>query len=356
MQNRVWMVAAPLSFLNNHAPAQVVTLIAALVTCAHAWGDVPGTITRLSTGSRTDTQNAPAISGNTVVWADFNNPVGGTSNFDIFVDDITGTPRVAPAPPINASATPPFDQDFVADVDGRSVIWIHTTIGRPGDVILYDTLLHKQVTIASSSRGLHYEQPAIHNQYATALRVGAQIDVDLFDVVQGLPLGPITNDALVQARPRVGDDAVVFEQYPTSDNSDIYGYQISTGNLFPIATTANNEFSPDIDGSTVVWVQHANNTDQIFTYDLKTTITRQLTQAASNKSQPRVSGSRVVWTDDRFGTLDLFLYDLRTSTEQPLVIGVGDQYTADISGSNVVYTSNEAGFEQVYLFSIGTAR
>src|SRR5258708_19645301 len=60
-----------------------------------------GVITRLSTGSLTEQQNSPAISGNLVVWTDALTPPGGASNFDIFLLDLaTGFPPLTlPHPP-----------------------------------------------------------------------------------------------------------------------------------------------------------------------------------------------------------------------------------------------------------------
>src|SRR5260370_36639851 len=61
----------------------IVSVIAfGLVLPAHA--GAPGTITQVSTGSATDQQNWPAISGTNVVWTDMNTGTGGSS-FDIFL-------------------------------------------------------------------------------------------------------------------------------------------------------------------------------------------------------------------------------------------------------------------------------
>src|SRR5437773_319736 len=68
-----------------------------------------GTVTRLSSGSATDQQNAPAISGNQVVWTDASTGAGG-SNFDIVSLDLAN-----PGTPINLTNTP-IDQEFLEDI------------------------------------------------------------------------------------------------------------------------------------------------------------------------------------------------------------------------------------------------
>jgi beta propeller repeat protein len=308
-----------------------------------------GTITRLSTGSVQDQQNSPAISGANVVWTDATSGASG-SNFDIFLFKLGSG-----IPPVNLTNTP-AEQEFLPDIDGDNIVWTHTAPGIPGDVVVYNIATAAISTVASSTSTVHFEQPAIHGRYITFLRItSSQIDVELFDNLLGVPLGPVTNDAAAQGRPRVGDDIVVYEDY-NSGKADIFGWRISTnGPPFAIARGPNAQTQPDIDGNTVVWVENVGaGNDQIFEYDLVSATTRQLTSVASNKILPRISGHRVVWTDDRNGNLDIFALDLNTRTEEPLVTGPGDQFLADIDGDRVVYTDNASGFEQVFMFTFST--
>jgi beta propeller repeat protein len=310
---------------------------------------ITGTKSQLSTGDATATQTEPAISGTRVVWTD-TTTVSGSS--DIWFLDLAST-----APARNLTNTP-NENEFLEDIDGTNVVWTHQSAPSPGDVVVYDTSTNAAVTVAASSSSIHFEQPAIQGRYVVYQRVTTQADIDGFDNLLGLPFAqPVTNDAALQARPRVWGDLIVYEDY-NSGNADIFGYHISTsGPPFAIATRATGETQPDVDGNHVVWVDDNGNTtptgtDQIMLRDLATDTTRQLTTVASHKLQPRLSGIRLVWSDDRNGNLDVFTYDLTTSTEELLVGGPGDQLLADIDGSRVVYTSNETGFQSIYLFTI----
>jgi beta propeller repeat protein len=317
-----------------------VVLVAGLA--AQVSADATGSISQLSSGSTTNQQNSPAISGPLVVWTNAAT-AGGTANFDIVLRDLTTG--------VTTNLTnSPLDQEFLEDIDGSIVVWTHTAANVPGDIVAYDTVLNTASVVAASSNAVHFAQPSIRGHYITFVRVTSSAsDIMLYDLSTGTPT-PVTSDASLSARPRVSGDVVVFEDY-SSGNADVLGYRISTGTIFPIATGASDQVTPDVDGNTVVWVEGNNSANQIFAMDLTTGISRQLTSSTSTKVLPRISGNRVVWSDDRNGNLDLYLYDLSTATEQPLVTGPGDQFLADIDGDRVVYTDNAAGFEQVNLFT-----
>ena len=75
-----------------------------------------GTITQLTTGTATDTQTTPAITGTNVVWTDSISLAGGGTNSDIYLYDLSagGAPR-------NLTNTPD-QQEFLDDVDGTNIV------------------------------------------------------------------------------------------------------------------------------------------------------------------------------------------------------------------------------------------
>ena len=328
-----------------------VAIIMALGLATVMRAAVGGTITQLSFGSATDQQTAPAVSGAHVIWTNVSTPPGESSNFDIVLMDLASG-----APAVNLTNTPD-EQEFLEDIDGANVVWTHTGPGRPGDIVIYDTTLGVASVVASSIQSPnHFEQPTIRGRYVAFVRVSNETDIDLYDIGTGSTIAVTNNDAALQARPRLGDDIVVYENYANpNSNGDVFGYRISTlGPAFPIATGPASQISPDIDGHTVIWVESVGGVDQVFARDLNTNVTTQLTTSSSTKVLPRISGNRIVWSDDRQGNLDLYTYDLETGVEEPLVEGPGDQFLADIDGNRVVYTSNASGFEQTYLITLST--
>jgi beta propeller repeat protein len=206
-------------------------------------------------------------------------------------------------------------------------------------------------TIAAGNSAQSFDQPAIRGRYVAYVVHSPQADIGLYDNALGGGT-QITNDAAIQARPRLSGDVVVWEDY-TNGNADVMGWQISTaGPVFVIASGQSNQQAPDIDGNWVVWLDDAGGTDQIWAYNLTTKLSKQLTTATSTKIQPRISGTRVVWADNRAGDFDIYTYDLAADTEDVLVNGAGDQTLSDIDGYRIVYTSTASGFESVYLYTV----
>jgi TolB protein len=332
----------------RHPLLGVCAIVVALTATAQAGGTVPGTTSQLSTAGATSTQTAPAISGTGVVWTHGSATPSGATNFDIFHLDLAN-------PPARNLTQSPDEQEFLEDIDGSNLVFTYTSASTPGDIIVYDLLSGTPTPIATAQGGAHYEQPAIRGRYVVYVRSNGQSDIAGYDNAFGASLPQITNDAAVQARPRVSGDYVVYEDYG-SGTADIHGYRISTnGPIFPIATGPAVQSMPDIDGDWVVWVASAGGSDQVMAYNLSSRVTTALTNVPSNKMQPRISGTRVVWADDRKKSWDVYTYDLATGREEIIADGPFDQMLADIDGSRVVYTSNESGFEQVYLFTISGA-
>ena len=88
-------------------------------------------------------------------------------------------------------------------------------------------------------------------------------------------------------------------------SSDIYGYNIATGEVFSICTDTGSQWAPAIDGSIVVWTTQTDPTANIDGYDLssgeKFTVMEDTPADYRAYDNPAVSSGVVLWNTKKKG-------------------------------------------------------
>ena len=164
----------------------------------------------------------------------------------------------------------------------------------------------------------------------------------------------------------VNGDTVAWVQWKGSDDYDIYGYNLSTQTEFPISTAPGYQYWPVTNGEVVVWSDlrvgyHTGGENwDIYGYDLSTQTEFQITTANDHQERADISGNIVVWQDDRNrygedGTLhDIYGYDLDTQTEFAICTNNARQERPSISGSLVVWMDDRNGDYDIYGYDLLT--
>ena len=147
-------------------------------------------------------------------------------------------------------------------------------------------------------------------------------------------------------------------------NSDIFLFDLNTGEAQQLTTEEHDQLSPGIYGDTVVWLDKRHEeTNQyyhsfdVYAYDLNTGEERRLTSATTAEGYGllSISGNLVVWTDIRHTdpevtshsvsepeyNNEIYVYDLTTSQEKRITTYPGNDRHPDISGSNIVWLRQE---------------
>jgi beta propeller repeat protein len=159
---------------------------------------------------------------------------------------------------------------------------------------------------------------------------------------------PICTNAASQTNPVVSGDIVVWEDYRSGTNYDIYGKDLSTGQEFPICVEAHSQSAPAISGDIVVWQDERNGGRDIYGYSLATKQEFAVCTQPGYQEYPAVSGDIIVWEDDRGGSGDdIYGYDLATKQEFPICTRAGYQWFPAISDGTVVWYEHDMG-RQVY--------
>lgn len=196
----------------------------------------------------------------------------------------------------------------------------------------------------------------------------------------------ITNDPYSQGRPDVRDDLIVWKDFRSGTNYDIYAYDIPSTTEYPISTNSAYQNLPvtngsvilwqdnrngswdiymkdtvfgfevplvtdpwnqgisDIDGDTLVYIDDSSGNNDVYTLDLGTMVTQPVCTNPSDQWRPRISGTKVVWQDNRQNSNgDIYMKDLAGGPEVPITSDTDIDDNADISGDIVVWRSRRGG-------------
>ena len=158
-----------------------------------------------------------------------------------------------------------------------------------------------------------------------------------------------------QANPDISNGVVVFEDYSRVCNylgegdicPTIYLYDTTEKKAKPLMNTKNVQFTPKIDGNSVVWYEIDTQTNAISAmwYDTSLKVSKNLGPGQF----PDVSNNKVVFMPLSFSNLRLF--DIATQSLQELpVVGM----FPEISGNNIVYSRFDVGenSSNIYLYNL----
>jgi beta propeller repeat protein len=160
---------------------------------------------------------------------------------------------------------------------------------------------------------------------------------------------PICTMGGSQGNPRVSGRYVVWQDARQSSiNQDIYAYHLTTGTELPVCTAEESQVGPAIYGNIVVWMDYRNdpepltcwpncNTD-IYGYDLGTGQEFAICVRPGLQGYPAVYGDTVLWIDSRNGNYDIYGYDLTTHEESAVVLHPADQLSVSINENWIVWT------------------
>lgn len=169
--------------------------------------------------------------------------------------------------------------------------------------------------------------------------------------------------------PKISNDIIVWGDTRNTNNtrdgnSDIYAYNLSTGEEFQVTSNPYGQWAPDVSGNVIVWQDDRNGNLDIYGYNLDTKTEFQITTDEADQQQPRVSGDIVIWEDRRNDNytpslcpgprcdrdpdaIRFYAYDLTTFTEFPLPFN-----SEAIGGELVVGRQNTPMGDRISVFNI----
>jgi beta propeller repeat protein len=155
-------------------------------------------------------------------------------------------------------------------------------------------------------------------------------------------------------RPGIDNDIVVWTR-----NNTVYGYRISTGQQFTVATSSGYVGGARVSGNTVVWADtRSGGNGDVYGYDLAAEKEFLVSNNTNGNGIPVISGNYIAWSDQRNISaptyVDIYGYDLQTKTEFPICTAEGWQGDTSIGNNIVAWTDTRGGVQSIYGYNLLT--
>jgi beta propeller repeat protein len=217
--------------------------------------------------------------------------------------------------------------------------------------------------LSTASSGFDQDSSAIWNERVVWVSIYAdsvdpQIhfsDIFLYNISTGESTRIGTNLSAL-ATPDVWEDLIVWSTWEDG-NFEIFLYDISTSETSRITNDSVNQLKPRIWGDHIVW-QEGGETDPamaVYLYTISTGAILQLDAGSGYALSPAIWEDRVVWQDGRNGNdFDIFLYNCTTGTETQITVDPAWQTNPDIWGDNIVWEDPRESFPHIYMYDLGS--
>ena len=158
-----------------------------------------------------------------------------------------------------------------------------------------------------------------------------------------------------QVAPAISGNWIVWED-TRNGGSDIYAYNVVTGQERNITPAGSWAQSPAISGNRVTWQDYRNGNYDIYLHNLSTLQETRITSDPADQTAPAIDGTKIVWQDLRNGMYDVYLYNTSTGNETLLSPGTetSDQKYPALSGNLVVWQDNRNGSDDIFLNDTST--
>lgn len=147
------------------------------------------------------------------------------------------------------------------------------------------------------------------------------------------------------------DLAISGNRYVWSDGRGIFLYDDTQGKL-TFLFSSNTQYSPCIDGNTVLWVETNEREYSLVMFDAVSGTHRTVVSSTGSLGDPAISGNRVVYSEAGLTNDRIMLLNLTTGERTVLCDEPGSRTMPAIDGDRVVWVDGRNGPYQVFLYDL----
>jgi beta propeller repeat protein len=148
-------------------------------------------------------------------------------------------------------------------------------------------------------------------------------DIYMFDLATGIET-QITNDPDYQVEPKLYGEILVWKDlrnhqgtvknFPFDYNSDIYMYNLTTGIEKQITKNDKCQFSPELYGDKVVWLDYRSGVAQVYLYDITNDQEIKISKIENNCTGCKIFKNTIIWNTKINNSNNLHKYEISTGS------------------------------------------
>lgn len=330
-------------------------------------------------------QSDPAVYKDTIVWTDWRNANASSDeifwNADIYMFNTSQGEEVQISTNESLQIGPKIYED--------KIVW--TDVGNESaDVYLYNITSSEEIQLTGNDSDQWY--PDIYGDMVVwEDERNGNADIYMHNITSGEET-QITSDESPQLDPAIYGDIIVWtdtrsvniteddENLTLQDllrsNSDIYMYNISSGEEMQVTTNTSWQEGASIYEDRIVWadMRNANLTSDnwlewnvdVYMYNITTGEETQVTTDESNQLLPAIYGDRIVWEDYRnFNATtdistseevawnsDIYMYNITSQEEKQVTSNASSQEYPAIYEDTLVWVDMRGGYFDIYMTNL----
>jgi len=188
------------------------------------------------------------------------------------------------------------------------------------------------------SFGLIYFIPTKDNQ---SINIPQPIELEVNEWFQ------ITDDRANQNNAVIYNDYIIWQD-DRNGNWDIYLFDLSNGKEQRITSEPHDQTNPRIFGEFIVWKDMRNNlgnpenfpvdfNSDIYLFDIKTGEEKQITNNEQFQFSPDIYNDKIIWLDYRSGRSEVYMYNLLTNQEMKISNNLGNCTSCKMYENTIIW-------------------